>query len=1609
MLEYLKKLKPESISAALKKSVDFKQITSLSELIQESYSLLTTHLEHSSRLKSVEHLQRQERPQSSRNNSSRNRNFSRSPIRSPRSNPSPYPATPRSNFSSPTTPKFSTPRSSPNTPDKSSITCFNCNKIGHYANECRSSPARRPYNPRNPTMLKNHNFRNRNTAKVSQPINAPKAHISSLLSDSDSDSPKYSRTSAKGLFQVSQKSPLLELDVLVGQRKVRGLIDTGCIKSCITSDLVDPTHGTIDKSKVSEFEVADGRIVRSLGRFHTELSLLMGNESPKRIHLEVKLPILEGSNQLLIGCDILKCLGLLTSEGLSIRINEKRNTLLTAEDDFDHLIQSPPKAASTKEPTSSFDECRIELPPSTKKKLLELLKSKEDAFGPPHPDGIDAPPMSLEYHDESSIVNKPPRKINPARLEIANGIFDELTSAGFAEEVPTDCPYGSPIVLVTYDDHRKPRLTGDYSGADGVNAKSVNVEANLPRISDIIEFLSNANFIATLDLPRAFWQLKIRDEDFNKTTLKIPGRAVRFTRAAFGLKNVPAVFQNTMVEIFKNIPNVFIYLDDIIIAAQDEESFLLSLKLILDQCIARRVKLGKKKCSFVTSDSEVKILGSIFQKGTRRIDQDRINAILDIPIPTNIHELRSFIGSINYIRDWLPNISKRWTPKHTKCFKDIKELIANSISLDLPQPNEALIISTDASEYAVSGVIWRQLTPSDSQSISNFADLKLAPVFLLLNRKLKLYCDHKNLAYLLTAPEKSRIVKRSLPTLCALDFEVFHVDGESNLFADLLSRLIPKEMPEAVLAKTAINASQSWPKAGYMSDLVLGPAQAKLRAAELVVKSCQPRVDSEGDRDTVRITKLTPVILEEDKFLPCLVKGCSGVVIDHWLSSDLYLLCCEQCSVCMSPTVYNDAALLLKSVNESPTQDLDRRWKESEAKNLIYTYGFKMEPVTLHGPLAPKCPNFLAHPPNTVKHLTPLHCQTMFLECTSCNLLVKAPLTKFCIHLERAKHTSISATRALIRQASTEYYEELHPEAHLHLQGLELIEGHVVQADSSEDERRRDQDDLLETGQPRYYLKSLNPIRSPESKIPNFSPESDLNLEDSSFEISSDEERDVIYHAKTFKPRVVSCTEDLLSASTDTEDSENELYRTPMSFLTPLRYHTPITVCQEEASPPFVNTLDPRKTRADASSVLRRSPDPLFYAPSASLFPQTMKTLKESRADWMSKLQAAQKSNEDEEFVKLIDNLTEEGHVTLEERLDLYLYRGKIIVPRNLRNEVLLNIHGLPHCGHPNLSLSSKVLETSDYWWPEAKQDLIEHLKSCPSCQKNAPAPKARDIPSTGNLIANRPFESLHVDTIGPLPKDIQGNVYVVVFVDSFSRFTVLVPLAKLNATEVAYAMLEKVCAIFGVPAAVHSDNGPEYANHIFEELCDFLNISISTSIPHFHQSNGVAERRNRDVLFTLRKLLADFNDYDNWSGYLPMTQLLINCQKCRRTGYTPFELIFGTESTIDPRSPPTKILDKLTNSRMPENSWLRTVESVSASLIEKWEKAETNSNAPILPQSEDALHQFKEGSYALRIFDRTAKLHSPWKGPYLITKVYSNRNHVKLLNLLTGAETLAP
>ncbi|KAL0208788.1 hypothetical protein P9112_011375 [Eukaryota sp. TZLM1-RC] len=136
----------------------------------------------------------------------------------------------------------------------------------------------------------------------------------------------------------------------------------------------------------------------------------------------------------------------------------------------------------------------------------------------------------------------------------------------------------------------------------------------------------------------------------------------------------------------------------------------------------------------------------------------------------------------------------------------------------------------------------------------------------------------------------------------------------------------------------------------------------------------------------------------------------------------------------------------------------------------------------------------------------------------------------------------------------------------------------------------------------------------------------------------------------------------------------------------------------------------------------------------------------------------------------------------------------------------------------------------------------------------------------------------------------------------------------------------------------VHSDNGLEFSKAVFDALCEFLGIEVSKSVPHFSQSNDLVERRHRDFLQNLRKLLVDFNAYDAWSEYIPYVQLLINSSKSSITGYSPYELMFGSD--FSPRADPGKIIETLESSTS-ESTYINDIQSKFARLKKKQEEAE--------------------------------------------------------------------
>ncbi|KAL0239914.1 hypothetical protein GEMRC1_010022 [Eukaryota sp. GEM-RC1] len=193
----------------------------------------------------------------------------------------------------------------------------------------------------------------------------------------------------------------------------------------------------------------------------------------------------------------------------------------------------------------------------------------------------------------------------------------------------------------------------------------------------------------------------------------------------------------------------------------------------------------------------------------------------------------------------------------------------------------------------------------------------------------------------------------------------------------------------------------------------------------------------------------------------------------------------------------------------------------------------------------------------------------------------------------------------------------------------------------------------------------------------------------------------------------------------------------------------------------------------------------------------------------------------------------------------------------------------------------------------------------------------------------------------------------------------------------------------------IHSDNGPEFCNATFKALCAFLNITNSFSLPHHHQSNGLVERRNREINQTLKRFLLDLNDFQNWSTQLPIVQLMINNQRHSVTRCTPWELI----ST-----------GKLTSKPLQEtgNVFVNALAARTTYLKGKWEEAAKNQQShldKLRPNSKPVKNPFVVGDLVLRKNDQPQRLHGSWLGPFQVLESSPDSTKVKILNFVSGNE----
>ena len=432
--------------------------------------------------------------------------------------------------------------------------------------------------------------------------------------------------------------------------------------------------------------------------------------------------------------------------------------------------------------------------------------------------------VSLKVKRDAVPVYKHARSV-PYNLQVmVEKELQRLQNIGVIKPV-TFSEWASPTVNIVKSDGNTVRICADFK--ETVNPVCSIDNYPLPIPEDIFATLARGKSFTKLDLSHAYHQLKLSDDSQKYMVVNTHKGLFAFTRLQYGLNSAVGIFQRAMESLLKDIPNVAVYLDDILITGPTEGEHLRTLELVLHRLSSSGLKLKKDKCSFM--NTEVNYLGHKLNAEGVQASDEKVKAIDQFHTPVNKQELSTFCGMVKYYHRFLPCISKvmaplyalergksewSWGNEEETAFLEAKKLLKSNSLLVHYNPDKPLVLTCDASSYGLGAVLEQEcengmLKPISyasrtlSKSEKNYSQTEkegLGVVWAvnkfhkyLFGRKFEIWTDHKPLLGLLgenkAVPRMAsgRIIRWSL-VLSGYDYKLCYKQGCKIPNADCLSR-----------------------------------------------------------------------------------------------------------------------------------------------------------------------------------------------------------------------------------------------------------------------------------------------------------------------------------------------------------------------------------------------------------------------------------------------------------------------------------------------------------------------------------------------------------------------------------------------------------------------------------------------------------------------------------------------------------------------------------------------------------------------------------------------------------------------------------------------------
>ncbi|KAG1103030.1 hypothetical protein G6F42_017276 [Rhizopus arrhizus] len=338
-------------------------------------------------------------------------------------------------------------------------------------------------------------------------------------------------------------------------------------------------------------------------------------------------------------------------------------------------------------------------------------------------------------------------------------------------------------------------------------------------------------------------------------------------------------------------------------------------------------------------------------------------------------------------------------------------------------------------------------------------------------------------------------------------------------------------------------------------------------------------------------------------------------------------------------------------------------------------------------------------------------------------------------------------------------------------------------------------------------------------------------------------------------------------------------------------------------------------------------------------------------------------------------------------------FGSRPVLPESLWNEMFDLLHANPTTGHLGANRTLQRFSRL-FYFPNQREWVKNKISSCETCQR---VKSSRTTLGHTNLTPSdspvTPFDTIAIDTSGPLPRSTHGNKYIIVTQCLFSRYVIVTPVPENNDTNVIYT-LKKIMAEHGVPRVIMSDNGQPYSSHLLKRLAEHLKIK-QKYVPAYHpQSNGLVER----FMETLRNMIVAFMDLNQnqftWDEHLSEFQLAYNSSIHEATKFSPFSVVHGREARLlaspDFGARHVPVPDYLTSTQASLSRALQLVNLENTQTQAKNAiQYNTHRKPPAFQVDDLVLVDFPVLSNSA--VGRSSKLTKKYRGPYRIIKVLSS------------------